>query len=240
MSRKFSININYESEHTKSDNRLATVTPPIPQYFPPPVPPSLQPTLLPVPVDEEAAYRKGKSIASAIVVVLTIAQVVQPVWIPIENSPPTRFISRLFVPSSSTTPDKPKPKKLSFILPGNGRITSGYSLLRQHPKTGKVRPHRGIDIAAQVGDPVWAAEAGRVSFSGVKGGFGKTVKIDHGNGWGTLYAHNSKNLVAVGDIVAKKQQIAEAGSTGLSTGPHIHFEVRRRGIAIDPLKVMKK
>lgn len=238
MTRKFSININYESDHPKSDRATAVALPP--QYLPPTVVIPPVPATTIVGNDEEAAYRRGTSITKTILVTLAIAQLVQPIWMPIENSPPARFISKVFVPTSSPAPNKPKPKKLSFVLPGSGRITSGYSHARQHPKIGKVRPHWGIDIAARTGDPVRAAEDGTVSFSGVKGGYGNTVQINHGNGWGTLYAHNSRNLVKKGDKVIKGRQIAEAGSTGLSTGPHIHFEVRRGGVPIDPLKVIKK
>ena len=91
--------------------------------------------------------------------------------------------------------------------------------------------HKGIDFHADTGDPVLAVADGVVSYAGVRSGYGNVVEIDHGNGYVTRYAHNSRLLVQVGDLVRSGQQVAKAGSTGRSTGAHVHFEVwdERRG-----------
>src|SRR5690606_9036210 len=98
--------------------------------------------------------------------------------------------------------------------------------------------HRGIDFHANTGDPVLAVGSGVVSYAGVRSGYGKVVEIDHGNGYVTRYAHNSGLLVHVGDLVRAGQQVARAGSTGRSTGAHVHFEVWDRGRVVDPRKFL--
>jgi len=114
-----------------------------------------------------------------------------------------------------------------FIRPAAGTLTSRFG-----PRWGRM--HNGVDIANRVGTPIVAADGGRVIFSGWDGGFGNVVRIDHENGYVTVYAHNTTNLVRVGERVARGQQIATMGSTGNSTGSHIHFEIRRNGTPIDP------
>jgi len=105
---------------------------------------------------------------------------------------------------------------------------------RRHPITGRQETHSGIDIRAVHGAAIRAADCGVVILSGWNGGFGITVIIDHGDGIHTLYAHNSRNLVSVGDRVTRGQTIALVGSTGVSTGPHLHFEVRVGGRWVNP------
>jgi murein DD-endopeptidase MepM/ murein hydrolase activator NlpD len=117
-------------------------------------------------------------------------------------------------------------------LPVKGKITSLYG-----PRWG--RQHEGIDIAAPVGTDVFASMDGTVSFSGWDGGYGNLVIIDHGNGLQTYYAHNSELLVKKGQEVAKGTHIAEVGSTGNSTGPHSHFEVRKNGSPVNPYNYAK-
>ena len=114
-----------------------------------------------------------------------------------------------------------------------GKITSLFGT-RFHPVLKKYRYHSGYDIAVPTGTPVLAADSGIVLFSGNKGGYGKMVTIDHGLGYVSLYGHNSVLLVSAGQHVTKGQRIALAGSTGLSTGPHLHFEIRKNGVAQDP------
>ncbi len=97
------------------------------------------------------------------------------------------------------------------------------------------RLHGGIDLAGPTGTPIYAANDGRVIYAGWADGYGYLVKIDHGNGVVTYYGHNSEILVEVGDWVTVGQQISEMGSTGFSTGPHLHFEVRINGERIDPV-----
>ncbi len=119
-------------------------------------------------------------------------------------------------------------------IPAQGPVTSHFGW-RQHPILGTSRFHAGTDFGAEHGSPIWAADAGVVIFSGWYGGYGNTVVIDHGNGLTTLYAHASELFVAEGQPVQKGQVIAAVGSTGLSTGPHLHFEVHRQGEPMDPI-----
>jgi murein DD-endopeptidase MepM/ murein hydrolase activator NlpD len=120
----------------------------------------------------------------------------------------------------------------SFLNPTRGRLTSRFGL-----RWG--RRHEGIDIGASIGTSVTSADAGRVSFSGKNGAYGNLVIIDHENGYQTYYAHCSKLLVKKGDRVYKGQQIATVGNTGRSTGPHLHFEVRKNGTPVNPLQFVK-
>ncbi|MBI5643133.1 MAG: M23 family metallopeptidase [Deltaproteobacteria bacterium] len=116
------------------------------------------------------------------------------------------------------------------------RISSGYGL-REDPLTKAERFHHGIDIAASKGSPIYPAARGEVIFSGEKGGYGNVVEVLHDNGVVTRYGHNSKNLVKKGDKVSPGDPIAYVGSTGRSTGPHVHFEVIKNGEAVDPEKI---
>ena len=120
------------------------------------------------------------------------------------------------------------PSASGLIWPLDGVVTSGFGM-----RWGRM--HEGIDIAASTGAPVWAAAAGTVIHAGWLGGYGNLVVLDHGNGLATAYAHCSAILVGVGQTVAQGETMALVGSTGHSTGPHLHFEVRVDGVAVDPL-----
>jgi murein DD-endopeptidase MepM/ murein hydrolase activator NlpD len=120
-----------------------------------------------------------------------------------------------------------------FILPVEGQHTSGFGM-RLHPMDRAERLHAGMDIGAPTGTPIQAAAAGQVVFSGTQAGYGNVVVIQHTEGYATLYAHNTANLVSVGTTVSQGQPIATVGSTGRSTGPHLHFEVRKDGKQLDP------
>jgi len=148
----------------------------------------------------------------------------------------TELESRLLMsPYSSVSPNSHSPfPHPNFIMPVDGRISSGFGL-RRDPINGELRPHGGIDIAAAEGSPIRAAASGTVAFSGFSRGYGNTVIIEHKNGLSTLYAHNSSNLVKVGDVVDTNTIIALVGSTGRSTGPHLHFEVRKGGTPVNPM-----
>ncbi|WP_279002003.1 murein hydrolase activator EnvC family protein [Acidaminococcus fermentans] len=121
--------------------------------------------------------------------------------------------------------------------PVNGEITSPFGW-RVHPIWGTQIFHAGLDIGADYGDPVHAADSGTVVFAGWMGGYGNAVMIDHGGGMVTLYGHNSSITVGEGEQVSKGQTIALAGSTGNSTGPHCHFEVRIHGEVVSPLQYL--
>jgi len=115
------------------------------------------------------------------------------------------------------------------------RISSNFSMARVHPITGRRRPHLGIDYAAASGTPVWAVGNGRVTFRGWLGGLGKTVKIRHDNGYESWYGHLSRFPdLRLGQSVRQKQVIGYVGSTGLSTGPHLHFTLQRNGRVVNP------
>jgi murein DD-endopeptidase MepM/ murein hydrolase activator NlpD len=120
------------------------------------------------------------------------------------------------------------PSAAGFIWPVNGTVVSGYGM-----RWGRL--HEGIDITAPTGTPIWAAAAGTVIHAGWLGGYGNLVVVDHGNGLATAYAHASAILVGVGQSVSQGETIALVGSTGNSSGPHLHFEVRVNGVAVDPL-----
>ena len=120
------------------------------------------------------------------------------------------------------------PSAAGFIWPANGVVVSGYGM-----RWGRL--HEGIDIAAPTGTPNWAAAAGTVIYAGWLGGYGNLVVVDHGNGLSTAYAHASAILVGVGQSVSQGETLSLVGSTGNSSGPHLHFEVRVNGVAVDPL-----
>ena len=115
-----------------------------------------------------------------------------------------------------------------------GEVTSGFGY-RVHPIFNVRRMHTGVDIDADMGAPIKASDAGVVVSAGWQGGYGKCIVITHGGGLATLYGHASELLVAAGDTVKRGEVIGKVGSTGYSTGPHLHFEVRVNGSPVDPL-----
>jgi murein DD-endopeptidase MepM/ murein hydrolase activator NlpD len=121
-----------------------------------------------------------------------------------------------------------------MIWPTQGRLSSGFGY-RRHPILGYSRLHAGLDIGNASGTSIWSAAGGTVIHAGWRGGYGNAVIVDHGSGIATLYAHMSQILVSVGTNVARGDPVGLMGSTGLSTGPHLHFEVRVGGNATDPL-----
>ncbi|MEB3284499.1 MAG: peptidoglycan DD-metalloendopeptidase family protein [Candidatus Sericytochromatia bacterium] len=125
-----------------------------------------------------------------------------------------------------------------FMWPVAGVITSGFGS-RMHPILGRYTNHHGIDFGAPMGAPIYAPDNGEVIYAGWYGGYGKVVIIDHGGDITTLFGHASRYVVASGSRVKKGQIIAYVGSTGMSTGPHLHFEVRRNGAAINPMAFLR-
>lgn len=119
-----------------------------------------------------------------------------------------------------------------------GWVSSAFGI-RSHPITGGRNFHRGVDIPGKLGANVLVVADGVVIKSEKKGNYGWMVEVNHGDNYVTTYGHNRKNLVKVGDLVSKGQPIAELGSTGRSTGPHVHFEVRKSGKHINPIKYLR-
>lgn len=140
------------------------------------------------------------------------------------------FIRRSYNPSYVPVPRSAG----SYIYPVNGPITSYYGY-RVHPIRGTTRLHTGLDFGVGYGVPILAADNGVVIHSGWYGGYGNTVILDHGGGYTTLYAHASSLAVRTGQTVRQGQMVSKVGSTGMSTGPHLHFEVRYHGNPINPL-----
>ena len=127
-----------------------------------------------------------------------------------------------------TPPTPSAPSSAGFVWPVPGPVTSPYGM-----RWGRM--HEGIDIAAPMGAPVRAAAAGQVIYAGWMGGYGNLVVIDHGGGLATAYAHLSSIAVSLGQAVSQGDLVGAVGSTGHSFGPHLHFEVRVNGAAVDPL-----
>ncbi len=135
-----------------------------------------------------------------------------------------------YVNTSTAISGKKASLGISLIRPVSGVITSRFAA------SSRIRSssHTGLDIATSTGTPIKAAASGKVTFSGTKGSYGKMVVINHSNGVQTYYAHCSKLYVSVGEQVAQGQTIAAVGSTGNSTGPHLHLEIRINGVAYNP------
>lgn len=130
------------------------------------------------------------------------------------------------------------------MLPSLPPVHSGYYSSnfgwRIDPFTGQMAMHEGVDFVANAGTPVYASAGGVVDYAGMDSSYGNMVEIDHGNNIVTRYAHASKVLVKVGQVVRRGQEIAEVGTTGRSTGNHLHFEVRYKGVAQNPVRFLQK
>jgi len=137
------------------------------------------------------------------------------------------------------TPEGKSLKKAFLRTPINARVSSPFNLQRRHPVLDIVRPHEGIDYAAPVGTPIKASGSGKVTFAGWKGGYGKTVIISHGGNITTLYAHMNdiKKGIKKGVKVKQGETVGYLGSTGMVTGPHLHYEFRVAGVAKNPKTV---
>ena len=162
-----------------------------------------------------------------------------PIPMPVEATPPASVGERLMARKA------PRPRMENGValsprstenLPVVGRLASGFSRSRRHPVLRIRRPHLGVDVAAPRGTPVTAPAPGKVSFVGRKFGFGLVVEMDHGSGVRTRYAHLTASMVKAGDEVAKDTFIATVGSSGITTGPHLHYEILVNGRQVDPLR----
>jgi murein DD-endopeptidase MepM/ murein hydrolase activator NlpD len=136
-------------------------------------------------------------------------------------------------------PQAPPESRQGFIWPVAGQLTSPFGEREQAMGGGGAQFHAGLDISVPTGTPVQAAQAGTVMFAGYNGAYGRVVKLEHANGFSTLYAHNSRLLVYVGQAIEAGQVIGLSGSSGRSTGPHLHFEVHKDGWPVDPLPYLK-
>ena len=166
----------------------------------------------------------------------------------VSSSLPKKTASRTKIHSASAAPKsvggnsvRAKSKSAPVTPPRGARFNCDlplkkFTYMRGFSVSNWLKPHRGVDLAADMGDTIYAAAPGQVLSSEKFGSLGNMVLIDHGSGFSSLYAHASKNLVKKGDRVRRGQPIAKVGSTGRSTGPHLHFELRYNGQAIDPEK----
>ena len=149
-----------------------------------------------------------------------------------------RDLKNLSMANINNLPDDKKKLMLNIIPSGSPLkrelyVTSPFGV-RVHPISGARKEHHGIDLRVDIGDGVFSPAMGRVSFAGVKGGYGNTVVVDHMYGFQTLYGHLSKLHVQAGEIVGKGKLLAEGGNSGSSTGPHLHYEIRYNNTPIDP------
>ena len=164
-----------------------------------------------------------------------------PLYIPGNYLPPSHVVDSSYKLESPSNQIKDRPAAQTgykqtqylnnFIWPSNGSISSNFG-----PRNGRI--HQGIDIRANKGKTILAAEDGVITFSGRKRGFGRVVIIKHKHNFKTLYAHNKANKIKKGDFVKKGQQIAVMGSTGRSTGVHLHFEVHRDNKVVNPISLL--
>jgi murein DD-endopeptidase MepM/ murein hydrolase activator NlpD len=120
--------------------------------------------------------------------------------------------------------------------PVAGRISSGFGM-RFHPIVGRERFHKGVDLAAGMGTPIHAAADGRITYAGWAGGYGRQVRIGHADGLATAYGHMSRIAAVPGQLVHRGDVIGYVGSSGLSTGPHVHYEVFKNGRPVNPMTV---
>lgn len=128
--------------------------------------------------------------------------------------------------------------RFAMPLANYKRLSSGFGY-RDHPLGGGTKMHKGIDLAAKSGTKIYAADSGTVIWSGWRGGYGYCVIIDHHNGYTTTYGHCSKLVADTGDNVKRGDYIADVGSTGASTGPHLHFEIRNHDVPLNPSQYFK-
>lgn len=156
--------------------------------------------------------------------------------VPAREAEPAVSSTRKAGDNGKTASETWKPPKL--VVPVHGQVTYGFGY-RIHPIYERRLFHEGVDIAAPEGTPIKAAAGGRVERVGPLGTYGTIVEIDHGRGFTTLYAHCSRVMVRPGDRVRAGQKVAEVGSTGLSTGPHLHFEVAVDGRPCDPFTYLQ-
>ena len=163
-----------------------------------------------------------------------------PVKLPADAGPFERQLSRINVTRAQVDRLNRTLALVPYRKPVVGEVefTSGFGI-RSDPFLGRPAMHTGLDFRAAMGDPVRATANGKVASAGWAGGYGRMVEIDHGNGLSTRYGHLSEIGVKVGDSIKIGQVIGAVGSTGRSTGPHLHYETRIDGEAVDPQKFLR-
>lgn len=160
--------------------------------------------------------------------------------VPSAPPPPVTGANASPLPTVENVPSVPPVPPLpgsGFPIREGGRVSSGFGF-RKDPFMGGIAFHRGIDIAAAAGTAVYPVRGGKVTFSGCQKGYGNVVIVDHGDGFVTKYGHNRANLVHTGTVVGPDTVLAEVGSTGRATGPHLHFEVSYEGKNVRPETVL--
>ncbi len=155
----------------------------------------------------------------------------------IKNINMVKYGTKLFIPGNKKIIEA-RLYKTQWSWPKTGKLTSVYGM-RMHPIYKKMLFHNGIDISGEIGDSIRAANGGICIYSGWKKGYGKIVILAHENNYLSVYAHNSVNLVSKGQVVQQGDVIAKLGNTGVSTGPHVHFEVRKNNKPINPINFLK-
>lgn len=146
------------------------------------------------------------------------------------------FVTGVFSPNE--TGDKSTSGGFTHFPTKNKTLISAFGM-RMHPEYNEMRMHQGVDIAVPIGTSVFSAKDGTVKYTKVRSGYGKTIEVDHGNGYSTLYAHLDKYAVKTGDRVKGGQVIAKSGNTGVSKGPHLHFEIAKGGVRENPVNHLK-
>ena len=159
----------------------------------------------------------------------------------VASTPSTASVVRVSAVASAARPSTEASQlhPAPMVSPSYGTITSRFGW-RIHPIFGTREFHTGLDIANRYGTPVRAALGGIVRFAGWMAGYGRLVVVDHGGGLQTTYSHLSAMLVSLGERVLKGQVLGQIGSTGWSTGPHLFFEVRRNGVPVDPIPLLRR
>lgn len=178
--------------------------------------------------NDSASWRYAIA-SSVLVAMMMVPQISR--WV--ESQTLVKSLQALVLPQQVPRSLQAQPHKIEFPIAINSPVTSEFGW-RIHPITGERRFHSGMDFGAAKGSPIYAVDAGRVESAGDKGGYGNAVVIRHNARISTLYGHASQLYVSTGQWVQRGQMIAAVGSTGLSTGPHLHFEVRVNGVAQNP------
>jgi len=187
-------------------------------------------------VDTSSSANWRYAIATSVVIAAMVIPQVSG-WV--ESQVLVKSLQSLILPKTIGSNQVLNNGRIAFPTAPGTPVTSEFGW-RTHPITGDRKFHTGIDFGAAKGTPIYAVDAGRVVFAGDKGGYGKAVVIQHQGSLSTLYGHASQLYVQQGQQVVRGQMIAAVGSTGFSTGPHLHFEIRSYGVTQNPRPYLHK